>query len=109
MLDFNLKKAYSPGCTPAKGAVRSNDFEPKPVKSVWVKFHTAGGDGKLIMLHGIYVHYKSPGALPLTITHKWTGGEHVEKIGATENSKTYDVKGGALATNESIKIEATAP
>jgi hypothetical protein len=89
--------------------VRSSDFEPKPTKTVWVKFHTAGGDGKLILLHGIYVLYKKPGALPLTITHKWTGGEHVEKIKADEASKTYEVKGGAMATNESIKIEATAP
>jgi hypothetical protein len=109
VLDFAQKKAYSPGCTPAKGAVRSSDFEPKPTKTVWVKFHTAGGDGKLILLHGIYVLYKKPGALPLTITHKWTGGEHVEKIKADEASKTYEVKGGAMATNESIKIEATAP
>jgi hypothetical protein len=106
VLDFAQKKAYSPGCTPAKGAVRSNDFEAKPTHSVWVKFHTAGGDGKLIMLHGIYVLYKKPGALPLTITHKWTGGQHVEKIGANENSKTYEVKGGPLASNESIRIEA---
>ena len=105
-LDFELKKAYSPGCVPSKGAIRSTPFEPKPVRSVLVKFYTKGGNGTLNHLFGMYVHYKKPGALPLTITHKWTGGEHVEKIGAAEKSKEYTVKGGAKDTNEAIVISA---
>lgn len=106
ILDFEKKKAYSPGCVPHAKSVRESSFEPKPVKSVQVKIHTRDGDCSLIGLEGIYVHYKKPGALPITITHKWTGGEHVEKIKPDEASKTYDVDGGKLETNESIKMEA---
>lgn len=106
ILDFEKKKAYSPGCVPHAKSVRENSFEPKPVKSVLVKIHTRGGDCSLINLEGIYVHYKKPGALPITITHKWTGGEHVEKVKAEEASKAYDVDGGKMDTNESIKLEA---
>jgi hypothetical protein len=59
-----------------------------------------------VKLFGIFVHYQKDGnALPLTVTHKWKGGEHVEKIGATETEKTYEVNGGPLLANESIKIE----
>jgi hypothetical protein len=106
VLDFEGKKAFSFGALPVKGSIRSSDFEPKPAKSVLVKIYTKGGNGVLINLFGIYVHYKKPGALPLTITHKWTGGQHEEKIGAGEKSKTYTVKGGPLAANESITISA---
>ncbi len=107
-LDFDLKKAFSYGCTPGKDAVRESPFAPRPVKSVLVKFHTRGGDGKLIQLYGIYVHYKQAGSQPLTITHRWKGGEHVEKIGAGETEKSYVVNGGPLASNESITLEAGA-
>ncbi|HLX64472.1 MAG TPA: hypothetical protein VKX17_24575 [Planctomycetota bacterium] len=115
ILDVNQKKAYSIGCTPLKNAIRSTDFEAAngagapfykgPSKSVLVKFHTSGGDGKLVQLYGIYVLYKKAGALPLTITHKWSGGEHVEKVKAYELTHAYEVKGGALGTNEWIKME----
>ena len=107
-LDFAKKKAYSLGCTPGKDAIRESAFEPKPVKSVLVKFHTQSGSGIFIRCDGIYVHYKKPGGLPLTITHKWKGGEHVEKIGAAEAAKTYEVNGGPKDSNESIKIETGA-
>ena len=106
ILDFEQKKAYSPGCTPSKTAIRSSPFEAQPARSVLVKFYTKGGNGALNHLFGIYVHYKKAGALPLTITHKWTGGEHVEKIDAAEKSKEYTVKGGAMETNEAVIISA---
>ncbi len=106
ILDFSEKKAYSLGCTPGTNAIRETAFDGKPVKSVLVKYFTKGGDGKLIKSYGIYVHYKKQGKLPLTITHKWKGGEHAEKISADEDEKTYEIAGGALATNESITIEA---
>ncbi|MCW8133989.1 MAG: hypothetical protein KIS92_26825, partial [Planctomycetota bacterium] len=105
ILDFAKKKAYSPGCVPHAKSVRENSFEPAPVKSVLVRVGTRDGDCRLICLEGIYVLYKKPGALPLKITHAWAGGEHVEKIGADEATKSYDVNGGPLASNLSIKIE----
>ncbi len=53
--------------------------------------------------------YRKPGALPVTITHAWTGGKHVEKIGPAEATKEYAVDGGKLDVNEFIKLEAGAP
>ena len=35
VLDFALKRAYSLGCTPVKGAVRSNDFAARPTRRPW--------------------------------------------------------------------------
>lgn len=106
ILDFELKKAYSPGCIPGDSSVRENAFQPRPTRSVLVKFETS--KGWLAQIHGIYAHYKRPGALPLTITHEWTGGKHEERIGAAESSKTYVVKGGKMADNLAIRIEAQA-
>ena len=104
ILDFDLKKAYSPGCIPGGDSVRGSAFEPKPTKTVLVKFETT--KGWLCQIHGIYVHYKKAGALPLKITHEWEGGKHEEIIGANENAKTYTVNGGKLLENISVKIEA---
>ena len=47
-----------------------------------------------------------PGFRYWSITHKWTGGEHVEKIDAAAKTKEYTVKGGAMDTNEAIIISA---
>jgi len=106
ILDFQLKKAYSLGCVPHAKSVRGSDFEPKPVKSVLVKIHTRDGNCALLNMEGIYVLYKKPGALPLTITHGWAGGKHVEKIGPSETTKEYTVDGGKLDSNEFIKLDA---
>lgn len=108
-LDVAAGKAYSLGCTPGEGAVRESKLEGAPGKTVLVKFFTEGGDGRFIRCDGIYVHYKRPSGVPLTVTHTWKGGKHEEKIGAGEASKAYTVKGGKLAENESIAIEAAAP
>lgn len=105
ILDFKLKKAYSPGCPPSPGAVRESAFEPKPVKSVLVRFMTKNA-GDLCQVYGIYVYYNKPGSLPLKITHEWAGGKYEQLIGANENTKTYTVQGGPRDSNLAIKIEA---
>jgi hypothetical protein len=57
-------------------------------------------------MQGIYAHYKKEGKTPITITHKWKGGEHVEKIDAKTDEKKYTVSGGPLKDNLSISIKA---
>jgi hypothetical protein len=109
VLDLPAGRAYSLGCTPAKGAVRGSSFTAKPTRSVLVKFHTEGGDGALVQVFGIYALHRRPGALPLTITHAWSGGQHVERIGADERAKTYVVEGGPRDANEWVRIEARSP
>ena len=104
IIDFNLKKAYSPGCIPGGESIKETKFDVKPSKSVLVKFETS--KGWLCQVHGIYVHYKKTGSLPLKITHEWEGGKHEELINATENEKKYTVNGGKLLENLAIKIEA---
>lgn len=104
IIDFDLKKAYSPGCIPGGESIKETKFDAKPSKTVLVKFETS--KGWLCQVHGIYVHYKKPGALALKITHEWEGGKHEESIGATENEKKYMVNGGKLLENLAIKIEA---
>ena len=106
ILDFAKKKAYSNGCTPGGASVRENSFEPKPVKSVLVKFHADGGDSKLIKVMGIYVDYKVASKVPVKITHAWEGGEQSVSIPASLNTKSYAINGGPLASNLSIKMEA---
>lgn len=106
ILDVEKRKAYSLGCIPHPRSVRESAFDPKPSRSVLVKVHTREGDCSLVSLEGIYVLYRSPGALPLQVTHAWSGGRHVEKIGATEARKEYGVDGGSRDANESITIEA---
>lgn len=104
IIDFDLKKAYSPGCIKAKWNVWETAFEPKPVKSILVKFTQQGG--RMSKVHGIYAHYKKPCQLPLEITHKWNGGEHVEKIKGETKTKEYSVSGGAMKDNLSISFKA---
>lgn len=104
IIDFDLKKAYSPGCIPGGESIKETKFDAKPSKSVHVKFETT--KGWLCQVHGIYVHYKKIGELPLKITHEWEGGKHEELIGATESEKKYLVKGGKILENLAIKMEA---
>ncbi len=60
-------------------------------------------------MEGIDVLYRKPGALPVTTTHAWTGGQRVEKIVLAEATKESTVEGGKLDGNEFVKIEAAAP
>lgn len=103
IIDFDLKKAFSPGCIPGGESIKETKFDAKPSKSVLVKFETT--KGWLCQVHGIYVHYKKAGALPLKITHEWEGGKHEENIGAKENEKIYTINGGKILDNLAIKIE----
>jgi hypothetical protein len=108
VLDLRTGKAYSPGCLPVEGNIRENKFDPKPVKSVLVKFYTKGGNGKLAKVAGIYAHYKKEQKNAVTVTHEWEGGKHDEQIKAGEKSKTYKVAGGKLETNLSVSMEVPA-
>ncbi len=104
IIDFELKKAYSPGCIKAKGNQWESSFDPKPVKSILVKFSQQGG--RLCKIYGIYTHFKKEGKVPVTITHTWNGGKHIEKVEAQADEKKYTVNGGPLKDNLSISFEA---
>ncbi|PCJ60615.1 MAG: hypothetical protein COA79_08575 [Planctomycetota bacterium] len=105
VLDLPGQKAYSPGCIKVKPNIWETKIAEKvSTKSVLVKFTQQGG--KLCKIYGIYTHYKKEGNLPIAITHKWTGGDHTEKIGASELTKEYTVAGGKKSTNLSISFIA---
>jgi hypothetical protein len=108
VLDFRTGKAYSPGCTPVEGAIRDAKFDPKPVKSVLVKFYTKGGNGKLVKVAGIYAHYKKEQKNAVKITHEWEGGKHDENVPAGAKTHKYKVPGGALDKNLSVSMEIPA-
>ncbi|NRA40278.1 MAG: hypothetical protein HRU15_19195, partial [Planctomycetes bacterium] len=103
-IDLEKGRAFSPGCIKTKGNVWETKCPATKTKSILVKFKQQGGN--LAKIYGIYAHYKKPGQLPVTVTHKWKSGEHVENIGADEASKTYSVKGGKMADNLSIQFAA---
>jgi hypothetical protein len=108
VLDLRTGKAYSPGCGPVEGNIRETKFDPKPVKSVLVKFYTKGGNGKLVKVAGIYAHYKKEQKNAVKITHEWEGGKHEEKIPAGEKTHPYKVAGGKIESNLSVTIEVPA-
>ncbi len=101
-IDFEQGRAYSPGCIKVKGNVWESKCPTAKPKSVLVRFKYQGGS--LCKVYGIYAHYKKPGALPVTLTHTWKGGEHTETIKADERNKTYTVKGGQRESNVSIRM-----
>lgn len=108
VLDLRTGKAYSPGCVPNEGNIRENKFDPKPVKSVLVKFYTQKGNGRLAKVAGIYAHYKKEQKNAVILGHEWEGGKHEEKIPAGEKNRTYKVPGGKLESNLSVSIEIPA-